>query len=251
MTESRGSFETYPFNPDVPSPSGPQDPIPAQLQPRTAPPPLTPPPPPPSGFGRRVLLGFAAAAGVLVAAGGVISFAGQPSGLGMASATPVEETPFLDDPVDDEPADEPTYAVLAMGDYGEIGVEIPVGWHADSEGDYLVVSHDQGRLVARLPEWSRATRSELSKEADYLRDGFDPSGAPAVFDESTTSLTQFHQVTEGHFAGEAATEEVVLVLDPDRELAIAIWWATATADKQATVQARTMVAELRAGFLTE
>ncbi|MCW5954049.1 MAG: hypothetical protein KIT69_17495, partial [Propionibacteriaceae bacterium] len=196
MTESRETFETYPYNPDGASRAEPQDPPPVAMQPRLVPPPMVATPPPDdSRIGRRIVLGFAAAAGVAVMAGMVFNSARAPR------AEEPEETPF-DDEWTEEPIEEITSAYLELGDGESIYVDIPAAWQPDSEGDYLVISHQSGRLVARIPEWSRASRTDASREADYLRDGFDPSGAPTVNDESTTQLKVMHQVGEGHFAGE-------------------------------------------------
>ena len=251
MTDSRETFVTYPYNPDAPaSAETPQDPPPAALQPRVAPPPQVSPPPvdESEGMGRRMLIGIAGAVGVAIVAGGFFSAASR-NGLPQdpwpadpeASTAPAAPT--------DDGAVEPSFASLDLGDHGSIGLEVPVGWQVDSQDDYLVISHDSGRLVARIPEWNRASRKDLAREADYLRDGFDPTGDPIVFDNSTSRLTQFNQVTAGRFAGEPATEEVMLLLYPEIEQAIAIWWATVDADKQAGLEARTMVADLRAAFL--
>lgn len=253
VPESREAFETYPYNPDAQNPvTGPQDPPPAAMQPRLAPPPQVGPPPDQSAsIGRRLLLGFAAAAGVAVVGGTIVSAANR-NGM-PAQPWPVEVEP---DPEvttapaeEEEEIEETTSAYLNLGDGESVHFDVPAGWQVDSEGDYLVVSHPGGRLVARMPEWSRASRNDLAREADYLRDGFDPTGEPIVFDNSTSRLTQFNQVTSGHFGGEPGTEEVMLLLDPSMEQAIAMWWATVDADTQAAVEARTMVADLRAGFV--
>lgn len=241
MTESRETFETYPYNPDGPSPVESQDPLPAAMQPRVVPPPSVVTPPDDSRIGRRIVLGFLAAAGVAAVAGTVFNSAGT-------SYTEEAEAPPFDDEWTEEPYEEIVTAFLELGDDESVYVDVPAAWQVDSEGDYLVISHPSGRLVARIPEWSRASRTDVSREADYLRDGFDPSGAPTVNDESTTQLKMMHQVGEGHFAGEPASEELVLILDEAYPRAIAIWWATVSADKQATIEARTMAAQLRQGF---
>ena len=254
MTDSRETFETYPYNPDAEqSAETPQDPPPAALQPRVAPPPQVNPPPADQSatMGRRILLGFAAAAGVAVVAGGIFNSASRTGLPGDPWPDGFEPDPDATPapPEDEEEVVETTPAFLNLGDGESIYIEAPAGWQVDSEGDYLVISQAGGRLVARIPEWNRASRNDLAREADYLRDGFDPTGEPIVFDNSTSRLTQFNQVTAGRFDGEPATEEVMLLLYPELEQAIAIWWAAVDADKQAAVEARTMVADLRAGFV--
>lgn len=253
MTEPRKAFETYPYNPDAQDPaSEPQDPPAAAMQPRLAPPPqVSRPPEQSASIGRRLLLGFAAAAGAMVVGGTVLSAANR-------NELPEEQWPLDLEPdpeittaegEEEEQIEESTSAYLNLADGESVYLEVPVGWQVDSEGDYLVVSHPSGRLVARTPEWSRASRNDLAREADYLRDGFDPSGEPVVFDNSTSRVTQLNQVTSGHFEGEPGTEEAMLLLDPAMEQAIVTWWATVDADKQAAVEARTMISDLRAGFV--
>lgn len=70
----------------------------------------------------------------------------------------------------------------------------------------------------------RETFETYPFSSDYLRDGFDPEGAPSVFDESTTQQKMMRQVAEGHFDGKPASEEMVLI------------------------EARTMAAQLRRGL---
>lgn len=241
MTESRGTFETYPYNPDGPSRPAPTDPPAAGLAPRAVPRgPSATPPPPRDGVGRRLVLGFGVAVGAAVALG--LAFNSAEPGYDPESDAEASPAP---DEWDEPPEEEPTTAYLELGDDETASFDVPSTWTIDSEGDYLVISHPSGRLVARAPEWSRAVRTDASREADYLREGFDPDGAPTITDESTTYLTVTHQLGEGHFAGEPATEELVLILNDETQRAIAIWWATVAAEKQVTVEARTMAGQLR------
>lgn len=243
MTDSRESFETYPYNPDAPSPFAPQDPVPAELQPRLVEPPAPTPPPPPSGMGRRTVLGITAAVGVAVVGGMVVSQRGP------ISAGPDYSETLAPEPVPEDFEPESTSAYLALPDGDEIYLEVPAEWDVISDGDYLVLFHEHGRVVARIPEWNRATRNDLAKEADYLRDGFDPDGEPTVFDESTNRVTQLHQITAGHLNGLPGTEETMLLLDSEYQQALALWWATVDGADPVPRQARTMIADLRAGFL--
>lgn len=243
MADSRESFETYPYNPDVPTSFAPQDPAPAELRPRLTQPPVTSPPPAPSGMGRRTVLGIAGALGVAIVGGTVLSRQESPPDVYAETMVPDAY------PDDEEPEPELTWAVLALPDGEELSVGVPVNWEVIDQGDYLVIHHEQGRLVARAPEWNRATRNDLAKEADYLRDGFDPGGEPTILDESTNLYTQLHQIAAGHLDGAAATEEVILILDGEQERALALWWATVDGSDPVPREARTMVSELREGFL--
>ncbi|MGC4154699.1 MAG: hypothetical protein QM628_16730 [Propionicimonas sp.] len=254
MTDPRETFETYPFSSDAENPAEePQDPLPAALAPRMAPPQVSSPAPDQSAaIGRRLLLGFAAAAGAVVVAGTILSAASRNSDPEEPWTPEMVPDPDATTPAeevgDEEEGEVTTSSYLEMSDGETIYVDVPAGWQVDSEGDYLVISHQSGRLVARAPEWNRASRADASREADYLRDGFDPEGAPSVFDESTTQQKVMRQVAEGHFDGKPASEEMVLILDESSERAMSVWWATVSADNQATIEARTMAAQLRRGL---
>lgn len=235
VPESRETFETYPYNPDAPGRTGPQDRGPGPLEPHQVAPVVSAPPNQPR-IGRRALVIGGAAAAAMIVAAGTASFTNRPT----EPPAEVSEPPV--------PSDDSYLASLLIDDYNAIGVEVPTDWQVVSEDDFLVLSHRHGRLVARIPEWRNASRNDVSREADYLRDGFDPTGEPTVFEESTTDLTVMRQVTAGRFAGDPATEEVTLILDPSQQLALVLWWATVDEDRQAAAQARTMVAGLRQSF---
>lgn len=243
MTNPRESFETYPYNPDAPGPFAPQDPVPTELQPRLVQSPAPASSPPPSGMGRRGVLAAGGVLAAVIAGGFVLSNSGSSL---EEDYYPVGTAPE-EVPEDFEP--ETKSAFLALPDGREIYLEVPADWQVVSDVDYLVLFHEHGRVVARVPEWNRATRSDLAKEADYLRDGFDPDGEPTVFDESTNRVTQLHQIIGGHLNGLAGTEETMLILDSLNQQALALWWATVEGTEPIPRQARTMVADLRAGFL--
>ncbi|MGC3954214.1 MAG: hypothetical protein QM804_08185 [Propionicimonas sp.] len=212
MTESRETFEPYPFNPDGPEPQWPQDPPPPELQPRVvAPPPVTSNPSRPDGVGRRVVLGVALSVGALLAVGVVANSAAQLGSGPTMTASPFDE--------DGEPV-ETGYAELVL-DAGSIGVELPAGWTATDEASrLLLVTHEQGWLAARSPERAAATRNDLAREAAYLREmsGFDAGEDTTSYDdESDDQLTVLVLTTTGHFGGQPATEVVTLLMpaDPD------------------------------------
>lgn len=242
MAESRERFETYPYEPGAPAESRLQDPKPAAMQPRQIVPP--PPPPKPPGIGRRVVL-FGAAGVVAVGLAGAVALgplAHYSDPVPIATASP--EIP------DDEDGLEVSYAMLDTS-YGSMDIEVPADWTVDSEGSFLQLSHEQGMLSARGPERVTATAEGLAREADYLRDGFDPGdGEALVVDESDNRLTVLVQTRAGHFGGEPATEHVTLLADPDpdTERSLVISWVTVDAAKDPTGQARGMDRQLQRQF---
>ena len=247
MTDSRGTFETYPYDADAQNPAEiPQDPPPAAMQPRMAPPPQVSPPPVDrsSAMGRRLLLGLAAAAGVAVAGGAIFNAANRPAMPGMPGDWPPDDEQETDEP---EPEEEPGYASLETG-FGSLGVEVPVGWSVESEGEFLLLVHEKARLSARSPDRKVSGAGDLAREADYLRDEFQPGGKPTVLDDSDTLLTVLIQTTEGHLGGEKATEQVTLLAHVEQELSLVISWVAVEGAGRAAAEARGMARQLQRSF---
>lgn len=247
MTDSRETFETYPFNPEGEHPAAsPQDPPPVALQPRMAPPPQVSPPPPDqsSAIGRRLLLGFAAAAGVAVVGGTIMSAANRN---GMAQEGPVDIETFYEEETAEPEPEGPGYATLESG-FGSLGVDVPVGWTIESEGDFLLLTHAEGRFSARCPDRKVTGPGDLAREADYLRDDFEADGEPTVVDDSDTLLTVLVQTTAGHLGAEQATEQVTLMAHVEQELSLVISWVAVDGSQRVAAEARGMARQLQRSF---
>ncbi|MDQ7993830.1 MAG: hypothetical protein REI45_14260 [Propionicimonas sp.] len=246
MGDQREPFEPYPFEADATSPAAPDDLRifrgAVEEQNRTAdrvgPGPTASPPP--SRMGRRGLIAGAAAVLGLGAAG-LLGLRAN------SSATTVLEEPPVEAEPDPGEEGESGYAVLETSQTS-VEVEVPAGWTIDDEGPLLVLGHPSGRLAARSPERASARRADLAREADYLREGFEPAGEPQVSDESTTRYGVLVQQTAGRLGGSPATETVTLVTDAELGTALVVSRVTSDQDRQATLEARTIESQLRRGF---
>lgn len=238
------TFEAYPYQPDPGEATGPREPEPREVAPlrplpRVGPQVTTGT----QGIGRRgMLAGVAALAGVVGI--GVFGLRAVDSGPTGGEDVP---PPLEPDPAQTEPAEVPTSGLLTT-ENGDLWVEIPVGWTLESDVKLLVVRHDDGRLAARSPEQATADEDALAREADYLRDDFDPAGDPRITDESDTRFSVLLQTTQGHLGAEAATEHVALIVNNDAAQSIVVSWVTVDGKRAVTAEARTMERALRRGF---
>ena len=94
----------------------------------------------------------------------------------------------------------------------------------------------------------RARTSDLAREGDYLRDGFEPTGSPQLTEESTTTNDVLVQKVPGRFAGLPAIETVTLVVDVELGTALVISRVTTDDDLDATREARTLESQVRRAF---